>query len=149
MHGGAISLRRRRICDTPTRPHRQRPQSRWYKGDEGVDRGDGKVASRHSGCDSARELGPLATLARNIRLGGCSDKEFSHFREGLCPNSLIVERINIPRNQIAGVEMADTSGEEQHNESNLILRWATDDRITATDPVVVQFIPDIDGGITA
>jgi hypothetical protein len=99
------------------------------------------VASRHSGLDSARELGPVATIARNIHLRGCSDKGFSHFREGLCPNSLKVGRIKLPRNQIAGAEMADTWDDD--NKKTLILDWATADRIAAIDPAVVTFIPDI------
>jgi hypothetical protein len=45
--------------------------------------------------------------------------------------------------------MADTWDEEEDNETNLILDWATVERIAATDPVVVQLIADIDDGCAA
>jgi hypothetical protein len=88
--------------------------------------------------------GPAATPARNIRLSGCTYEVFSQFREDLRLNLLKVGRVKLSCNQVAGAEMADTWDEEEDNESSLMLDWATDERIAATDPVVAQLIADID-----
>jgi hypothetical protein len=60
-----------------------------------------------------------------------------------------LDALKLPRNQVAGAEMADTWDEEEDNETSLILDWATVERIAATDPVVIQLIADIDGGCAA
>jgi len=45
--------------------------------------------------------GPVATLARNVRLNECIYESVSQFREGLRPNSLKVGRVKLSRNQVA------------------------------------------------
>jgi hypothetical protein len=45
--------------------------------------------------------------------------------------------------------MADTWDEEGDNEPNLMLDWATAERIAATNPVVAELIADIDAEFAA
>jgi hypothetical protein len=68
-------------------------------------RNGGKVESRSVDLLRRGRRSPAATPTRNVRLYGCIYDIFSLFREGLRPNSLIVGRVKLLRNQVAGENM--------------------------------------------